>query len=338
MSVHNGLPFLNEAVDSILSQTFAEFEFVIVDDASTDETPVYLRGLEDPRIRVISLPENIGLTAALNRGLRETRGEFVARQDADDWSDPQRLAKQVAYLQANPRCAVVGSQARLVDGHGRSLGKKNFPLRHDGICFAHLFDNCLAHSAAMFRRSIVAEAGGYDEAWSASQDYALWSRLSVKSNLANLSQRLVTLRVREGSITQTHGRADLIRKVQAMHHTRIVGRAPSEADLDLISLVRTRVVPEKLREFRGLLDELVAAYGAARPSALKTNDLRRTLALLHERIGYNLLTLARGSACGELWRALKTWPPAMFSLPWIRIAALGIGGDSVRRLYGKVAR
>jgi glycosyltransferase involved in cell wall biosynthesis len=338
MSVHNGLPYVDDAVESILRQTFTEFEFVIVDDASNDGTAEYLRGVQDPRVRLLSLSENIGLTAALNRGLRETCGEFVARQDADDWSDPQRLAKQVAYLQANPRCAVVGSQAQLVDDRGRSLGKKNFPLKHDGICFAHLFDNCLAHSAAMFRRSIVAEAGGYDEAWEASQDYELWSRLSVRAKLANLPQRLVTLRVREGSITQTHRRADLIRRVQAMHYTRVFGRAPSEADLDLISLVRARVVPERLREFRGLLDELVAEFGVARPGALKTTDFWRTLALLHERIGYNLLTLARIAACGELWRALKAWPPAIFSMPWLRIAALGIAGDGIRRLYGKVAR
>src|SRR5688572_25577736 len=122
MSVHNGMPFLKEAVESILHQTFGGFEFVIVDDASTDETPEYLKSIADRRVRVLTLPENIGLTAALNHGLREARGEFIARQDADDTSDPRRLEKQVAYLRANSTYAVVGSQARLVDDRGCSLG------------------------------------------------------------------------------------------------------------------------------------------------------------------------------------------------------------------------
>ena len=123
MSVHNGLPFLAEAVSSVLAQTFFDFEFLILDDASTDGTADYLRTLSDPRVRVITLAENIGLTAALNRGLREARGEFIARQDADDVSHPRRLELQFGFLKTNPACAVVGSQAWLADARGRSLGK-----------------------------------------------------------------------------------------------------------------------------------------------------------------------------------------------------------------------
>ena len=338
MSVHNGIPFLPEAVDCILRQSFDDFEFLILDDASTDGTADYLRGVRDERARVISLSQNIGLTAALNHGLREARGELIARQDADDISRDGRLAAQHAFLQQNPRCLAVGSQVRLIDGSGRSLGKKNFPLEHEPVVFAHLFDNAMAHSAVMFRREPIQASGGYDETWTASQDYELWSRASELGELRNLPQRLVTLRVLENSVTRRHARADLIRRAQAAHFTRVFQRAPSSADLDLIGLVRSRVVPERLREFEALLEEMLAEFETRHPGVTKGADFRRGLAMLHERIGYNLLTLARGSACRELWRAARAWPPGIFSMPWARILALGIAGDHVRRMYEKLAR
>ncbi len=323
---------------SILAQSFRDFEFVIVDDASTDGTRDYLRTLTDPRVRVVPLAENIGLTAALNAGLREARGEFVARQDADDWSHPRRLELQMAFLRAHPRCAAVGSQARLIQGSGGSLGKKDFPLTHHGICFAHLFDNALAHAAVTFRRSAVQDAGGYDETWIASQDYELWSRLSTAHELANLPQRLATLRVLDSSITRQHRRPELIRRVQAAHYERLFGRAPSDADLDLIALFRSRVVPERLREFRALLDELVAAYAGKHPNVCQEADFRRTLSMIHERVGYNLLSLSRRAGLGELLRAIRMRPAAVFSLPWLRIGALTVLGDSARRLYQRAAK
>ncbi len=335
LSVRNGLPYLPEAVASVLAQTFADFEFIILDDASTDGTADYLRSVSNARVRVISLAENIGLTAALNVGLREARGEFIARHDADDLSHPQRLREQVAFLRANPACAVVGSQARLVDVRGRSLGKKNFPLSHRSICFAHLFDNAFAHSAVTFRRASV---GAYDEAWAASQDYELWSRVSERYALANLPQRLVTLRVLESSITSQHKRPELIRRVQAAHYHRLFARAASEAELDLIGLFRTCVAPERLGDFRALLTELCASTYATWPETDGASDFRRTLAMMHERIGYNLLTTSRGVGLSEIRRAVATWPPSLLGLPWLRIGALVVFGDGARAWYGRLAK
>jgi glycosyltransferase involved in cell wall biosynthesis len=338
MSVHNGLPYLAEAVDSILAQSFREFEFLILDDASTDGTREFLRQQTDPRIRVVELDKNIGLTAALNRGVAEARGEFIARQDADDISDPRRLELQLGFLSGHPSCAVLGSQARIIDGAGRSLGKKDFPLSYRGIAFAHLLDNALAHSAVTFRKAAVVAAGGYDEAWPASQDYELWSRMSERHALANLPERLLTLRVVGTSITQTHKRPELIRRVQARHFERLFGVSASEAELDLIALFRSRVPAGKLGEFSGLLYELVARSEAAWPGVSATTDFRRMLAAIHERVGYNLLTHSRGAGLAELARALKCWPPAVFGIPWWRVAALAVLGDSARRLYEKARK
>jgi glycosyltransferase involved in cell wall biosynthesis len=338
MSVHNGLPYVAEAVDSVLAQTFSDFEFLILDDASTDGTGDYLRSLSDPRIRLILLPDNIGLTAALNFGLRDARGEYIARQDADDRSHPRRLELQYSHLQMHPNCAVVGAQASMIDGRGRPQGRKNFPLTHRGICFAHLFDNALAHSAVTFRKAAVEALAGYDEDWLASQDYELWSRVSARHELANLPQRLVTLRVLAQSITRQHKRPELIRRVQESHLARHFGGLASIADLDLIALYRSRVVPERLREFRGLLEELIARYETEHPGVGALPDFRRAVAMVHERVGYNLLTLSRRDGLGEILRALKAWPPIVATLPWLRIGALTVLGDQVRRLYDRATR
>lgn len=338
MSVHNGMPYLPETMRSIFAQTHRDFEFLIVDDASTDGTADYLRTQADPRVRVITLPQNIGLTAALNAGLREARGEFIVRQDADDLSHPRRVEAQLAFLQAHPACAAVGAQASLIDAQARSQGPKSFPLTHRSICFAHLFDNALAHAAVTFRKSAVQAVGGYDEAWTASQDYELWSRLSARHELANLPERLVTLRVLSSSITRQHKRPELIRRVQAAHYERLTGKTASDDDLDLIALFRTRVVPERLPAFRALVREVLATMIRRWPDWPHDTDFRHTVAGLHERVGYNLLTLSRRAGWSELWQALRARPAAIFSFPWLRIGALTVLGDSARRIYERATK
>jgi hypothetical protein len=130
----------------------------------------------------------------------------------------------------------------------------------------------------------------------------------------------------------------LIRRVQFAHFERLFGRTPSDADLDLIALVRSRVPPERLDDFRVLLQQLIASFEAQHPGSTRSAKFRHMLAMLHERVGYNLLTVSRRGACRELCRALRVWPPAIFAMPWWRIVALGVAGDGVRRLYEKFAR
>jgi glycosyltransferase involved in cell wall biosynthesis len=333
MSVWNGEAHVAAAVESILAQSFRAFEFLIIDDASTDQTPQILRSYADERVRVIRNESNLGLTRSLNRGLEFARGELIARQDADDWSHPQRLERQVAFLDWHSAVAAVGAQARLVDGRGASLGNKDFPLTHDGICWMHLFDNALAHSAVTFRKA----AGAYGETYSASQDYELWSRLSTDHQLANLRERLVTLRVLESSITRTHKRPELIRQIQAQHFQRLFpGRTMTDEELALVGQFRTRIEPQSLPKFRAITGEWIATFCHVRPGACATADFRRTLALQAERIGYNLLETDRGAALRELARAIRTWPPRALHLPWMRIAALALLGDSARKVYARV--
>src|ERR1700676_3008159 len=118
LSVHNGAADLPKAVDTILAQTFRDFELIAINNGSTDGTAAVLDGLCDPRVRVIH-QDDMGLAAALNRGIALARGRYVARQDHDDWAKPTRLKKQVAFLQANPHCALVGTRAEIWVGNER---------------------------------------------------------------------------------------------------------------------------------------------------------------------------------------------------------------------------
>ncbi len=338
LCVYNGEAYVAAAVRSILLQTFRDFEFLIIDDASTDRTPEILAGFRDPRIRIVRNEKNLGLTASLNRGLELAQGEFIARQDADDLSHPERLARQLNFLHAYPGVAAVGAQARLIDGSGRSQGRKDFPLGYRSIWWAHLFDNALAHSAVTFRKAPVVEAGGYDESFRASQDYDLWSRLGERHMLANLPERLVTLRILDTSVTRTHRQPELIRRIQSAHATRLLpGRELSSEDLDLLAQFRSRVEPASLSAFLGFFHEMLEAYHAAWPETRISGEFCRTLALQYERIGYNLLSVARGPGLAQIGKAVRVWPPRLIAIPWARVAALTLFGDAARRIYERLA-
>jgi glycosyltransferase involved in cell wall biosynthesis len=201
MSVYNGAPYVRHAVQSILDQAFADFEFIIVDDASRDDTAAILDGFDDPRIVRLSNPENVGLARSLNRGLERARSPYVARQDADDWSYPQRLGEQLGYLEAHPDVAVVGTTTESIDDEGRVLRTWRQPTENAGIQETLLKYCCLVHGSTMFRLGAVAELGGYDDAMRTGQDYDLWLRVSEAWDMACLPQVLYQYRWHAGMVS-----------------------------------------------------------------------------------------------------------------------------------------
>jgi hypothetical protein len=208
MAVHNGGHFLHEAIESILGQTFKDFEFVIINDGSTDGSRDVILNYDDPRIRLVENQENIGLTKSLNRGLASARGEFVARLDADDLSHPTRLEKQVSFLERNPDCALVGTQARLIDAEGNLLrGNSGLRAQSDVAIEWHLlFGNPFVHSSVMFRLQIIWDRlGGYDETYRFNQDFELWSRLLVHFRASNIPEALIDYRSHAASIVGARG-------------------------------------------------------------------------------------------------------------------------------------
>ncbi len=194
MSVYNGEAFLNEAIDSILAQTFGDFEFIIIDDGSTDVSPEILASYHDKRIKVYP-QSNKGLIKSLNRAIGLARGEYLARMDADDVSEPSRLERQLAGFAGNSDLVVLGSHYHVVDEHGRLLDTIRTPI--DGVYRLWLlqFQNTFAHGTVMMHRRRIVEAGAYSEQALHVEDYELWSRIANPVNTGILSEVLYRYRV-----------------------------------------------------------------------------------------------------------------------------------------------
>ena len=204
MSVYNGEPYLRAAVDSILAQTYTDYEFIIIDDASTDATAAILDGFDDLRIVRSRNEENIGLTRSLNKGLVIARGEYIARMDADDISLPERLAKQVDFLDTHPEIGVLGTAVRVIDGSGNLSHIWRLPAKHALIKWRLCFSDSIAHPTVMMRREALEQVRGYDTGFMSAQDYDLWRRLSRVTHLANLQEALLLLRRHETCVTHAH--------------------------------------------------------------------------------------------------------------------------------------
>lgn len=188
MTAFNAMPYLELAVESVLAQEFTDFEFIIVNDGSTDGTAAYLDSLNDSRLRVFHR-QNAGTAAASNFGLQHCQGEFVARMDADDYSTPDRFVTQVAFLNDHPEVGLVGSHVRVMGS--KKVGMKiDLPLKHDAIMHALTnLNNGITHGACMFRRSLIEQIGGY---WSlrSYDDWDMFVRMGQVTELANIDRVL----------------------------------------------------------------------------------------------------------------------------------------------------
>jgi glycosyltransferase involved in cell wall biosynthesis len=198
MPVYNGMPYLRQAIESVLAQTLTNWQCVIVNDGSRDGTRDYLAGLADSRFLVID-QENAGISAAINHGLQHCTARYIARLDADDIALPTRLAEQVAFLDANAEVALVGTQVVPMGSRGAGSSLK-LPTTHDDIMSDLIAGrHAVAHSSAMIRADILREIGGY---WSLSfgEEYDLMLRLGEIAKLANLDQVLLQYRVHQSSM------------------------------------------------------------------------------------------------------------------------------------------
>jgi glycosyltransferase involved in cell wall biosynthesis len=203
MSVHNDKKTVTEAIESILSQTYSRFEFLIMNDASSDGSLeiVQAYSLTDSRIRIFSHEYGVGLTKSLNELLAHSVGEYVARIDADDISHRSRLEVQVQYMETHNHVVLCGTQGWYMNEAGVEVGVKNVPVDTAVIQKKLLWNNQFIHSSWLFRRDIIVENGGYNSLFLKSQDYELILRIAQKYTVVNLADRLVWWRVRSNSIS-----------------------------------------------------------------------------------------------------------------------------------------
>lgn len=200
--VHNRAHYIGSAVESVLAQTYPDFEIVVVDDGSTDATPDIVRGFADPRVRLERHETNLGIPAARNRGLDAARGEYIATLDSDDLAHPKRLERQVAFLDAHPDHAIVGSWETHRDHDGKSvIGVKRKPTDAADVHAQLLFGGSVSNSTTMGRTAVLRRYG-YRKEFVVRQDYDLFVRVAEAHKIANLPEVLVIRRRHVGQITE----------------------------------------------------------------------------------------------------------------------------------------
>lgn len=289
MSVYNGEIFLRSSIDSILNQNFKNFEFVIIDDGSTDNSCEIIKSYNDQRIRFFKNNSNIGLAASLNRGLKYAKGKLIARQDADDISLPERLEKQVSFMHKNSNVVLTGSQGRDIDENSKNLGVIKKPVSNNSIKWLLIFDNPFIHTSVMFKRETVLRYfKGYDETFICSQDFDLWSKITALFSVANLNTVLVEKRNTAGSLTlnvaNVKGR-ELCRKVHDYNlKTLFNDFVFSKKEHDLISGFRFGLSQNELKEFFSLFKTLLKQYYKLCPAVKKEIDFNATVSLQFLRI------------------------------------------------------
>lgn len=204
MPVYNGAVYLREAIDCILCQTYDHFEFIIINDGSTDESANIVNNYDDSRIRYYE-QDNCGLAATLNRGIELSKGKYIARQDQDDISFPNRFEGQINFLEANPDYGMVGTWAEIWIGKKRTKRNHKHPSDNLMLQFDLLFTNPFVHSSMMIRRSVFDEVGMYttDTYRQPPEDYELWSRVARRFKVANIPAVLQVYREVPRSISRT---------------------------------------------------------------------------------------------------------------------------------------
>lgn len=202
MPVYNGEKFLKEAIDSILNQTFKDFEFIIINDGSTDNSKSIISGFDDQRIKYYENESNLGIVETLNKAVELSNGIYIARQDQDDVSIPYRFEKQFEFMENNPEIAVSGSYISMFGSSQNVIW--NYPVLHEDILCNLLFSVVINHPTVMMRRSVILENDfRYAPLFNGAEDYDLWVRIAKRHKIANIPEVLLFYRIHPNQMAKT---------------------------------------------------------------------------------------------------------------------------------------
>ena len=250
MPVYNGERYLKEAIESVLAQDFPDFEFLIINDGSTDSSGAIISSYTDPRIRTVDNGENIGLVNTLNKGLELASGEYIARMDCDDICIKNRLSVQVKLMDGNKELGASGSFYRLLRNNKKAIA--DFPLTNEEIKCFMVFNCPLAHPSVIIRTSLIKKHNlYYSSEFTHSEDYNLWSDISQYAQLANVSEVLLDYRVHENQIT---GNAKFLAvKNESLNairtrHLKMLGIVPTTEELIIHNLISNGEKPNTIEQ------------------------------------------------------------------------------------------
>lgn len=201
MPVFNAERFLEQSVRSILNQSFRDFELIVIDDGSTDDTVNIINSFHENRIVLVINENRLGLPESLNKGINLAKGEYIARMDADDIADKQRLEIQYQFLLKNPELGIVSSKVLLIDKKGHTTGRWHRNYSPEEIFYHLHFNNILAHSTIMGKKSTFLEYGGYNNHFDKVEDFHLWQKISKQYALFILPRYLLKIRIHDESVS-----------------------------------------------------------------------------------------------------------------------------------------
>jgi hypothetical protein len=308
LSVRNGGEDLPTALDTILTQSFSDFELIAINNGSTDGTREFLDLIADPRVRVYH-QEDKGLAAALNRGISLARGRYIARQDHDDLADPSRFAKQVAFLDAHPEHGLVGTCAEIWVGDTPSGRFHDHPTEDEILRFDLLFNNPFVHSSVMIRKSALDRVGGYttDPARQPPEDYELWSRIARHYRVANLGERLTVYREVPSSMSRAGGRPFLEKLVtiSSENLAHAIGTTPpQQVHLDIAALFHGAELRVLQKVDVDCMCAAVVEAGHRIGGGQLQPELARRITQAQNQIRH--LIMLRKPAYGWMWRKVRT--------------------------------
>jgi len=229
LPVHNAGSFLSSAIDSVLKQTFRDFELLLIDDGSSDASRDIIARYKDSRITAL-YRDHAGLVTALNEGIRRAQGTYLARMDADDISLPQRFEKQLAFLRSTGTC-ICGTQAVSINEQGKEMGFYDVPLSYTAIRKYAFLHNPFIHPTVMAKKEVIQAVGGYRAKFKHTEDYDLWTRIIPQYRVGNMEERLLKYRIAQNSVTRSHQlamrtQASLIRLQYVSKRLRYVLKKP----------------------------------------------------------------------------------------------------------------
>lgn len=266
MPAYNADASIGAALQSIWAQDFRDFEAIVIDDGSTDGTRDLVGRCRDPRLRLICLDRNQGIIAALNLALGEARGEFIARFDADDVSDPQRLSTQLNILRKETRIGVIGSALTLVGENEQVVGQWNYPATEALSRWQMLFKTPVAHSAALSRRAVVAEAGGYSRDFPLAEDYELWSRVTRLAGIRSVQRPLVRYSIGAAGVSRQRyvEQRGMQVRIAAMNMEQLLQASVPDSAAHILSVDLDRVGETSIRldDFCAAAELLTRLFGA----------------------------------------------------------------------------
>ncbi len=332
---HNRAELIGDAIDSVLAQSFEDFELIVVDDASTDDTAGVVKRYADPRVRLVSNANNLGIPGSRNHGIEVAHGAYIASLDSDDYAYPKRLEVQAAFLDANPDCGVVGSWTNWMDASGRLLRHKvkRRPANPDDAAAMLIFNSCLAQPSVMARTDLLRRFR-YDEQFDMSEDYELWVRMAPHCRMRSLPRVLVCCRAHGNRSTKANARR-IEERQRAIYRPQLdwLGMAYSEADLERHQFLPRSATKEGTTDLESLVwaeDWLLRLQAAnARVGLYESRAFERVLGWawaavchrtlrVHPRLGFNhlirspLSRLVPSSIITQLrMRCSGLWPVAL---------------------------